>query len=128
MSTSDLHSSACAEVLNTFVMLIDGEIEETTQIQNIESHLLGCTPCRTEMTHERRVHQMLQDLLARTCCETAPQDLHDAIAAMVHGPTTSIVTEFTMTEVSIQIDEFGQIEHHEITIESTQEFRLPSNE
>ena len=31
-----------------------------------------------------------------------------------------IVTEFRMTEISIQVDEFGSIEHREITIESTQ--------
>jgi hypothetical protein len=34
--------------------------------------------------------------------------------------STEIVTEFRMTEISIQVDEFGSIEHREITIESTQ--------
>ena len=36
--------------------------------------------------------------------------------------------EITRAEISIQIDEFGQIEHREIAIESTQEYRLPREE
>lgn len=127
MTTFDSYATSCVEVLNALVALIDGEIEETIQIQSIQTHVQECTPCRTEIDHERKVQELLQNLLTRSCCESAPQDLHDSIAAITH-PVTSIITEFSMTEVSIEIDEFGQVEHREITIERTQEFRLPPQE
>ena len=35
-----------------------------------------------------------------------------------------IITQYSMTEISIEIDEFGQIEHREVTIEHTEEIRF----
>jgi hypothetical protein len=32
---------------------------------------------------------------------------------------TEVVTQFSMTEISIEIDEFGNVEHREIQIEQT---------
>lgn len=131
MSCGEAHATPCVEVLNAAVLLIDGEIEETSQVRAIEVHLQECLPCRSEMDHERRVHQILHEILTRSCCETAPQELHDQIAeqiAAMEYQTTEIFTEFRMTEISIQVDDFGQIEHHEIYIESTQEFRSPREE
>ena len=124
MTTSEHLGSPCIEVLNAVVMFIDGEIGDSHQVKAIESHLEACAPCRSEISHERRIHQMLHDVLTRSCCEVAPQELHDQIAAMVFG-STGFITETTTTEISIQIDEFGQVERHEITIEHTQEIRLP---
>jgi autonomous glycyl radical cofactor GrcA len=37
---------------------------------------------------------------------------------------SEVVTEFKMTEISIEIDEYGNIEHRETTIEHTQEIRF----
>jgi hypothetical protein len=77
------------------------------------------------------MHQILHDVLTRSCCEQAPQELHDQIAmqlAAMGRQSTDIFTEFRMTEISIQVDDFGQIEHREIYIETTQEFRMPSDE
>ena len=37
---------------------------------------------------------------------------------------TEVVTQYSMTEISIEIDEFGQIEHREVTIEHTEEIRF----
>ena len=48
--------------------------------------------------------------------------------AAMQNQGSEILTEFTMTEISIQIDEFGSIEHREITIETTQEFRFPTED
>lgn len=131
MSCGEKHETPCDEVLNSVALLIDGEIQEMSQIHSIEIHFEECTPCREEMEHERRMHQMLQELLIRSCCERAPQELHDQlayqIAALRQGPA-DFVAEYRMTEISIQVDEFGNVEHHEITIESTQEFRLPREE
>lgn len=128
MSCDETHATPCVEVLNAVVPLIDGEIEENSQLHAIEVHLQECLPCRSEMNHERRMHQMLHDVLTRSCCETAPQELHDQIAMQIAAmgqQTTEVITEYRMTEISIQVDDFGQIEQREIYIESTQEFRLP---
>jgi hypothetical protein len=67
--------------------------------------------------------------LRRTCCESAPQELHDQIhqqlQAQMRGQyAAEVVTEFKMTEISIEIDEYGNIEHRETTIEHTQEIRF----
>lgn len=128
MSCGEMHETPCNEVLNSVGLLIDGEIDELSQIHSIEIHFQECPPCREEMEHERRMHQMLHEVLSRSCRESAPQELHDQIAlqiaAMKYG-ATEFVTEFRMTEISIQVDEFGTVEHREITIESSQEFYFP---
>lgn len=128
MSCGGQHETPCSEVLSEVALLIDGEIEEQKKIHTIEHHFEECAPCREEMEHERRMHQLLHDVLTRSCMEKAPQDLRDKIALQLqafHHQGHDLVTEFRRTEISIQVDDFGQIEHHEITIESTQEFRFP---
>ena len=70
----------------------------------------------------------MQETLRRSCNEKAPQDLHDSIYRQIHaqmaGTFTEVVTQYSMTEISIEIDEFGQIEHREVTIEHTEEIRF----
>jgi hypothetical protein len=70
------------------------------------------------------MHQMLQDVLKRSCDEQAPEELHQSIhsqlrAQMAGAGATEVVTQFSMTEISIEIDEFGNVEHREIQIEQT---------
>jgi hypothetical protein len=117
---------SCSEILNSFVFLIEGNIE-APQLQSIEVHMSQCPSCTSELVHERQMHSLVQDVLRRTCNEEAPQDLHDAIFSQIHaqstGSFTEVVTQFSMTEISIEIDEFGQIEHREVTIEHTEEIR-----
>ena len=130
MSCGGKHETPCSEVLNSVVLMIDGEIEELARLHNIEVHLDECPSCSAEMEHERRMHALLHEILSRSCCEEAPQELHEQIAlqlSAMKGANSDFVTEFRMTEISIQIDNFGQIEHREMSIESTQEFRLPLN-
>jgi hypothetical protein len=73
------------------------------------------------------MHSLVQQVLRRTCIEEAPAELHHAIFNQIHGQTagafTEVVTQFSMTEISIEIDEFGQVEHREVTIEHTEEIR-----
>ncbi len=131
MNSAQTSPVNCIEVLNAVILLIDGEIEETSQVQAIENHIQACLPCRSEINHEKRMHLMLHEMLTRSCCEKAPQELHEELAQKISAQRNSlaeVITEITMTEISIQIDEYGQIEHHEITIESTQEYRLPREE
>ena len=118
---------ACNEVLNSFVLLIDGQMEQP-EIALVEVHIASCPACEAELAHEQAVRQLMQDVLRRSCDEKAPDDLHDAIYRQIHGQMTGafteVVTQYSMTEISIEIDEFGQIEHREVTIEHTEEIRF----
>ena len=115
---------ACNEVLNSFVLLIDGQMEQP-EIALVEVHIAACPACEAELAHEQAMRQLMQEALRRTCNEKAPEDLHDAIYRQIHGQMTGafteVVTQYSMTEISIEIDEFGQIEHREVTIEHTEE-------
>ena len=119
---------ACNQILNSFILWIEGNIDAPAA-QSIESHLSACPNCNAEFAHERTMHTLLQDVLRRTCNETAPVDLHDSIYQQIHAQltgafTTEVISEFSMTEISIEIDEFGNIEHREVTIEHTEEIRF----
>lgn len=127
LNGSDL---ACNEVLNSFVLLIDGQMEQP-EIALVEVHIAACPACEAELAHEQAMRQLMQDALRRSCNEKAPDDLHDAIYRQIHGQMTGafteVVTQYSMTEISIEIDEFGQIEHREVTIEHTEEIRFRNN-
>ena len=116
----------CNEVLNSFVLLIEGNIEQP-QMQVIQVHVAECSACEEELAHERAMHSLVQQVLRRTCNEEAPAELHHALFNQIHGQVagafTEVVTQFSMTEISIEIDEFGQVEHREVTIEHTEEIR-----
>lgn len=125
---SHLEEIPCIEVLSSVVFIIEGVVEETRNPQAIESHLNSCAACRAEVEHEQAMHTLLQDVLRRSCDEKAPEDLHRSIheellrQAQVLGTgagVTEVVTQYSMTEISIEIDEFGNVEHREIQIEQT---------
>ena len=112
----------CGEVLSSVIFIIEGELDQLPQRSAIESHISTCLPCTAEIAHERAMHNLLQETLRRSCDERAPEDLHQAIhrqlrAQMAGG--AEVITQFSMTEISIEIDEFGNIEHREIQIEQT---------
>jgi hypothetical protein len=112
----------CGEVLSSVIFIIEGELEQLPQRSAIEQHISSCLPCTAEIEHERAMHDLLQDALRRTCNERAPEDLHEAIHRQLRAQIaggTEVVTQFSMTEISIEIDEFGNIEHREIQIEQT---------
>jgi hypothetical protein len=131
----------CFEVLSTFVILIDEDINNSTELQlhlleipnltlaNIDSHLTICVPCSLELIHERSMRDLTRTALKRTCNEEAPADLHESLTSMFNqanfsGFKNEVITEFSMHEVTIEIDEFGSIKHREIRIESRQEFHV----
>ena len=112
----------CGEVLSSVIFIIEGELELLPQRSAIEEHISTCLPCTAEIAHERAMHDLLQETLRRSCNEEAPADLREAIHRQLRAQmagTTEIVTQFSMTEISIEIDEFGNIEHREIQIEQT---------
>ena len=112
----------CGDVLSSVIFIIEGELEQLPQRSAIEEHINSCLPCTTEIAHERAMHDLLQETLRRTCNERAPEDLHEALHQQLRAQIaggTEVVTQFSMTEISIEIDEFGNIEHREINIEQT---------
>ena len=121
---SHIEEIPCFEVLSSVVFIVEGAMEDARNPQAIASHLDSCLACRSEVTHEQEMHSLLQDVLRRTCDEKAPVDLqqsiHEALLRQVSGVgITEVVTQISMTEISIEIDEFGNVEHSEIQIEQT---------
>ena len=122
---SHIEEIPCVEVLSSVVFIIEGVAEESQNPQAIASHLNSCLACRAEVDHEQAMHILLQDVLRRTCDERAPEELHRSIheellrQATGGAGVTEVVTQFSMTEISIEIDEFGNVEHREIQIEQT---------
>lgn len=129
----------CVEVLTSFVLLIDTDVAEIQielqfenmpqlTLANINLHLSNCVPCSTELVHERTMRDLTREALRRSCNEEAPGELHEALNTMFNqanfaGLKNEVITEFSMHEVTIEIDEFGNIEHREIRVESRTEFR-----
>jgi mycothiol system anti-sigma-R factor len=114
----------CGDVLASVVFIVEGELQGIPQADAIQSHIITCAACSAEIEHERLMNQMLQDVLKRSCDEQAPEELHQSIhnqlrAQMAGAGATEVVTQFSMTEISIEIDEFGNVEHREIQIEQT---------
>jgi hypothetical protein len=115
----------CIEVLSAVVFIVEGVKEDTRNPAAIESHLNSCPNCRAEVEHEQAMHILMQDVLRRSCDEKAPDDLHRSIheelLRQVSGAgVIEVVTQISMSEISIEIDEFGNVEHREIQIEQTQ--------
>jgi hypothetical protein len=121
---SHIEEIPCFEVLSSVVFIIEGAIEEAHNPKAIATHLDSCLACQAEVAHEQAMHTLLQDVLRRTCDEKAPEDLqrsiHEELLRQASGVgVTEVVTQFSMTEISIEIDEFGNVEHREIQIEET---------
>lgn len=122
---SHIEEIPCIEVLSSVVFIIEGVVEESQNPQAIALHLNTCLACQAEVDHEQAMHILVQDVLRRSCDEKAPEDLHRSIheellrQATGGAGVTEVVTQISMTEISIEIDEFGNVEHREIQIEQT---------
>lgn len=115
---------ACGEVLASIIFIIEGQLQEMADSVAITNHMATCLACTAEIEHERAMQLLLQETLRRTCCEEAPEELHQSIHAQLRAQlgaaaTTEVVTQVRMREISIEIDEFGNVEHREIEIEQT---------
>ena len=121
----ELNSQAipCVEVLTSVVFLLEGAAEEMHNPVAVQSHLGSCLACQAEVAHEQTMKSLMQEVLRRSCDEKAPEDLqnsiHEQLLAQMSGGISSVVTQYSMTEISIEIDEFGNIEHREVQIEQT---------
>ena len=121
MSLFGAERIGCPEVLASIVFIIEDAIEQVERPDDIQNHINLCPNCSRQLEHERLTHTFLVDALRRACVEKAPESLYESIQSqlMGTGSTTEVVTTFSMTEISIEIDEFGNVEHREIQIEET---------
>ena len=88
MSTSDSHELDCGDVVEAVYLYLDGELSADV-IDNIRQHLDECSPC----LREYGIEQEVKALIARSCCETAPDALR---ASVVHR------LEIVRSQMSIQ--------------------------
>jgi mycothiol system anti-sigma-R factor len=129
MTPNNEFAVQCNQVLNSIVLFIDNEIEDSAQFNAVAFHLKECDGCRDVMELERQQLQMVQTMLTRSCCETAPQELivriHNQVnalaAELAQAETigfmgqTEIITKYSRTEITIDGETQIEIEtSHEI--------------
>lgn len=117
---------SCPEVLASLIFIIEDAIDQVERPDQVKGHIDICPQCSRQLEHELLTHTFLMDALRRSCAEKAPTSLYESIHSQlvknqifVSQENTEVVTTFSMTEISIEIDEFGNIEHREIQIEQT---------
>jgi hypothetical protein len=117
---------SCPEVLASIVFIIEDAIDQVERPDEIRSHIDLCSQCARQLEHELLTHTFVMDALRRSCVEKAPESLYESIHSQLMSNQlfgalegTEVVTTYSMTEISIEIDEFGNVEHREIQIEQT---------
>lgn len=121
MSLFGAERIGCPEVLASLVFIIEDAIDQVDRPDEVRNHINLCPHCAQQLEHERLTHSFLVDALRRSCTEKAPESLYESIHNQLTAAQadTEVVTTFSMTEISIEIDEFGNVEHREIQIEQT---------
>ena len=121
MSLFGAERIGCPEVLASIVFIIEDAIEQVERPDDIQDHINLCPNCSRQLEHERLTHTFLVDALRRACVEKAPESLYESIHSQLigAGSANEVVTTYSMTEISIEIDEFGNVEHREVQIEET---------
>ena len=121
MSLFGAERIGCPEVLASLVFIIEDAIEQVERPDDIQNHINLCPNCSRQLEQEQLTHTFLVDALRRACVEKAPESLYESIhnQLMGTGSATEVVTTYSMTEISIEIDEFGNVEHREVQIEET---------
>jgi hypothetical protein len=121
MSLFGAERIGCPEVLASIVFIIEDAIEQVEHPDDVRNHINLCPNCSRQLEHEQLTHTFLVDALRRACVEKAPESLYESIQNQLIGTssTTEVVTTFSMTEISIEIDEFGNVAHREVQIEET---------
>ena len=84
----------CAEVLARLVFFVDNELDDA-DCATIQQHLDDCGPCLADYDVERSV----KALVARSCCETAPEELRERVRVSIRQVHVSDETgEVTVTQ------------------------------
>ena len=118
-------SIPCDKCCESLVLFIDNEIDDSATFNEIAFHLQDCQGCRGEMESQRAALNLIQSLLTRSCCESAPSSLQEQIALrlaelagqeMLPTSQSEIITQYRRTEITID----GQTS---IEIETSNEIR-----
>ena len=117
-------SIPCDKCCENLVLFIDNEIEDSATFNEIAFHLQDCQGCRGEMESQRAALNLIQSLLTRSCCESAPSSLQEQIALrlaqlanqeMLTTSQSEIITQYRRTEITIDGQTSIEIEtSHEI--------------
>jgi hypothetical protein len=126
MSPFEAEQMSCPEVLASIVFIIEDAIDQVDRPDQVRGHIDICPQCARQLEHELLTHTYLMDALRRSCVEKAPESLYESIHNQLMNNqlfgahhSAEVVTTYSMTEISIEIDEFGNVEHREIQIEQT---------
>ena len=85
------HELDCSDVVEAVYLYIDGELSADV-IDNIRSHLDDCSPC----LREYGIEQDVKALIARSCCETAPDALRASIVSRLEIVRTELTIKFRL--------------------------------
>lgn len=117
-------SIPCDKCCESLVLFIDNEIDDSATFNEIAFHLQDCQGCRSEMESQRAALNLIQSLLTRSCCESAPSSLQEQIALrlaelagqeMLPTSQSEIITQYRRTEITIDGQTSIEIEtSHEI--------------
>jgi hypothetical protein len=117
-------SIPCDKCCESLVLFIDNEIDDSATFNEIAFHLQDCQGCRGEMESQRAALNLIQSLLTRSCCESAPLSLQEQIALrlaelanqeMITSSQSEIITQYRRTEITIDGQTSIEIEtSHEI--------------
>jgi hypothetical protein len=117
-------SIPCKKCCESLVLFIDNEIDDSATFNEIAFHLQDCQGCRGEMESQRAALNLIQSLLTRSCCESAPSSLQEQIALrlaqlanqeMLASSQSEIITQYRRTEITIDGQTSIEIEtSHEI--------------
>jgi hypothetical protein len=117
-------SIPCDKCCESLVLFIDNEIDDSATFNEIAFHLQDCQGCRGEMESQRATLNLIQSLLTRSCCESAPSSLQEQIALrlaqlanqeMITSSQSEIITQYRRTEITIDGQTSIEIEtSHEI--------------
>lgn len=90
MSCGKPHAHDCSEILANLYLFLDNEIDEASCAE-IRQHLIECGPCLAKYDLDR----LVKDLVARSCCELAPEPLRDRVLWSIRSVSVQITsTEF----------------------------------
>ena len=85
MSCGKPHAHDCSEILAKLYLFLDNEIDHASCV-DIRDHLIECAPCLAKYDLDR----VVKDLVARSCCELAPEPLRDRVRMSIRSVQVDI--------------------------------------
>ena len=87
-ASDEPHAHDCADVLSQLYLFLDHEIDDASG-DEIRAHLIDCEPCLERFDLEK----MVKDLVARSCCDRAPEPLRDRVLLSIRQVEVTIIEQ-----------------------------------